>query len=369
MKKIVLTAFLLAATCLLFAADGRIPIYTTTTISAAGSYYLTADTIGVVDIAADNVTFDLNGHTINFISSSGGGRNNITIKNGRISQSGQGIAFSAGVVNLTIDHVVLAGRITIGNTSVTPANIVIENCRAYWMSLSYVEGGRIANNHVEGSNQGSEIYLNYCKDVEVLHNIVQNTVNGAGILLSNCSACTVSYNTARNNGYEGIRLINSIGCIISHNDCTSNQVGVSVNASGSNQILYNHSTNNSSHGIALYGGSAVPFKGHDISFNDCSYNGGNGIYASDYISYNRFSNNVCNNNTLTGIGLWYSGVIGNTIDWNTCSGNTVNGIYLSSGSTGNVYSHNRCLGNTGANYSDLGTNTNVLYSVGNPTNY
>ena len=387
MKRAVLVAVFLAATCSLFAAGGNIPIYAAGTIGAAGHYYLTRDISGTITIDSDNVTFDLNGHNLTGninIGSGATGHSKVKITNGTLligSISGLG-----GGKNITLTDLVLegnsatTGNITFSYQTIQPENIVIENCRANAISLWQTRSARVAYCQVENPQTGNGgIYLYQSYAVVVEHNIVRNS-SAYGIYVNQSYDCTISHNRVQNvtNG-GGIYVNQSNGCTISHNQCTGNNIGIYLFISnGSNQIIYNNCSQNTTSGIMLQAGSSYPIAGDDISYNTCSYNGNGsngygGIYLESHASYNKISNNVCSKNTglyPNGITVYTGAAYGrNSIDWNTCSGNTGSGIWFATGSTGNVYSHNRCLGNTVAGYTDGGTNTAVNYSSGNPTNF
>lgn len=84
--------------------------------------------------------------------------------------------------------------------------------------------------------------------------------------------------------------------------------------------------------------------------NNCSYNGGNGIWLFNSCNNNTISENTVNNNTYDGIYL--SSSQSNTISKNIVNNNTSDGIFLSS-SYNNIVS-----GNTANNNSMCGININ-----------
>lgn len=76
------------------------PISKATTIETSGAYCLTQDIVGTIVIAADNVTFDLNSHVIDgnqAVALSATGVNNITIKNGAITNADLGISITNAI--------------------------------------------------------------------------------------------------------------------------------------------------------------------------------------------------------------------------------------------------------------------------------
>lgn len=95
----------------LLADEGRIPIFQPTTINKPGSYILTRDIEvaagDIITIAAKQVTFDLNGHTLRSTSASNTlvaidpAADLITIRNGRMSGGQFGVR-AASVVGLNV---------------------------------------------------------------------------------------------------------------------------------------------------------------------------------------------------------------------------------------------------------------------------
>lgn len=98
-----------------------------TTIITPGTYCVANDFVGSITLAADNVTLDLNGHTI----STGGitvASNNVMVKNGRII-NGSGVNTTGTLQNIAIqDLQIIGGSSVISASSVT--NLVIERVNA-----------------------------------------------------------------------------------------------------------------------------------------------------------------------------------------------------------------------------------------------
>jgi parallel beta-helix repeat protein len=284
------------------ASNGRIPLFGQTTISSPGSYYLTNDVVvGIVyafTIASDNVTLDLNGHTVTVGSGGYGvycsGYKSIRITNGSISGGSGGCTFrSAGTIQ--IDHVTFSGQsnyavIVDGADASHPAQVILADNAVYGagqsgIDLEYIAGSRIENNEVRAC--GAEgINVRNCLNSTFAHNIVSgNTL--PGVLLDSASFSAILYNDVSGNGGAGLTFNNS--------DFACN----------GNKIAYNTFSKNGSDG--LYEDSSFD----DVSWNTCSGNSGYGVsfglsYHTIY-SCNRASGNTnggyyLNNNVIDGGG-------------------------------------------------------------------
>jgi len=107
--------------------------------------------------------------------------------------------------------------------------------------------------------------------------------------------------------------------------------GIVVNG-GSIRILSCSISNNKLNGICIYGNARVV-----LEENDCSLNGGNGIYFV-VIGSGDVSGNICNQNAYNGI----SGENDRTtmnLSENICEGNKASGIYFGSGANGSANSN------------------------------
>ena len=267
-------------------AEPRIEINATNTpgdadslfrISQPGAYYLTGNITGVtalkgIEIAASNVTIDLNGFllmgvggTLDGISASGT-RTNITIRNGAISGFGQdgidlfadGLCTGALLENLHVSNNTLDG-ITTGVAT------VVRNCTANGngasgfnpLGASLVVNCSAANNIADGFATGTPGAL-------IIGCIARgNDGDGfsvaLGSLVADCAAiqntgdgiqvfadCTVRGNTCTGNGSggdgAGIHVINNDNRI-EGNSCTDADRGIDVDAGG-NFIVRNTCSGN-----------------------------------------------------------------------------------------------------------------------------
>lgn len=155
------------------ADEGRKPIYQPISITQSGTYVLTRDIsistdTNIIDIAASNVTIDLNGraltsssNTASIINIGNGAYNNITIKNGYLNGGGRGLYSNTStririfLENLTVRDTAM-WAITIQNIRY----VEISGCKIFSPAACaiYLDGvdnaftGRINNNIITGAN-------------------------------------------------------------------------------------------------------------------------------------------------------------------------------------------------------------------------
>ena len=237
-------------------------------IDQPGSYVLTSNitvsTINTkcIEIDANDVTLDLNGHTLMGPGKTSGSndsgiyaseKNNITIKNGTIQNFGKsGIVLSGS--NHQIKDVMFCSN---GLHGISIISSIIINCTA-----SY--------------NGSHGIYASYSTITNCITD--SNDSHGISATSSTVTKCTTSYNSS-----HGIYASNST--IV---DCTTvNNSDRGIYAS--NSTITNCTANyNDSHGI--YASSRCRIEG-----NNLRYNGGYGLYISS--SYNYAIKNVASENS------------------------------------------------------------------------
>ena len=325
---------LVICTGLIWAGDGQIDIaYLPFTISSSGSYVVvkdlslsTQDTNGIV-ISADNVTLDLNGHSLTGPGNSTG-------------TSGSGIYIESTRCNIAIHNGTVLNWRQTGINGANSANSQFENLRCY-------------NNGFRGLFAGSisRVVGNTC-----YQNLDAGIITGNGCYI-NGNACSyngncglnaglgsiVSGNSCTNNTTEGIYA--GAGCQISNNSCHANTAeGIQVTGSGT--IVNNSCTSNSGY-AGIYAGASF------IYGNNCLYNLGDGILAS---SNSKVMNNNCvSNGYPTGDGAGINVAGSDSCIENNLVTNNDRGIDCNPG-TGNYIASNRASGNT-TNYDILGSNT------------
>lgn len=246
------------------AAEGRIPISGGDTgcylmpTGQSGSYIVTEDltcsTTYPIKIQADNVTIDLDGHTVwsntaAFYAIYSSGHTNIRITNGKVK--GPGGIFLGGTTtgNYAVEDVSIEtlddsyfGIYVQGNFAVLDHNVVIgtglDASTGSGILLASITGGIIRSNRVVGFGFG--INLTNADNMIVESNIVEKNTS-FGILFDVGS----DFNTVRNNS-------------VTDNYLTGSEVvGITVSDSSNNAILNNTISGNSGDGIYLIPGSTA----------------------------------------------------------------------------------------------------------------
>lgn len=329
-KRILLVVTLYVALAgALWAGDGQIDIATIPyTISSSGSYIVVRDlmttqtNVNGITINADNVTLDLNGHSI-----IGPGKS--------VGSSGSGIFINGSHYNIVIRNGIIRDWRYYGINGASVDNSLFENL------LIFNNGAYGISVHSGNTIKGNIIYGNSGSGISVAWgNLIMENVcignDGNGIL------STPYYSSNINN-------------LISDNICSSNgSSGIYVNKN--NTVTGNVCSNNAIYGIYAYqnceisenicanNGQAGIYtkKGCRITNNTCSSNGSDGILSDDtgIVNESIVIGNYCNNNGDDGIYLKYGGVITN----NTCVKNTGDGIEVSYYGT---ITGNTCRGNSG----------------------
>jgi hypothetical protein len=318
------------------ADEGRIPIYGPTTITQAGTYIVTRDfcfgsgaappclSVGTgIDISANDVVVDLNGHTLSVQGGAGGigikvttsaATRGIVIRNGRIAGDG-GLTASNGIlstvtnpVRLRIEDVTVrsfgSDCITIGAAEqVVVERNSLESCYIALSITGSKFGGRIADNSVLDA-VGAGLALIGLEGGQVVGNRVKKFsqgTNAMGIWLSDGGRNLVQGNVITAGGSFGA---NSMGILLdgapvpsSNNVLRENTVtGVPYGIraySDENRLERNVVTGGSETGVwigSLGSGSRTMVEDNQIlSFAGC------GLYFVNNLSH-VYRNNVIRNN-------------------------------------------------------------------------
>jgi len=311
------------------AGDGQIDIASLPfLIEGPGSYVVVRDlsltdpdTNGIL-VASDNVTLDLNGHTL-----SGPGPETGTIGSG-----------------VMVEHL---------RSGIAVRNGVFRGWRGYGVEAKIVDNSSFEN--------------------------LRCSANGrAGIGAE--GNCVIRGNTCRGNGGSGIDA--GTQCVISNNACTNND-GLGIFAGSDSTVTNNLCSWNAQHGIgtsygSLVSGNACNYNlqsgisatdGVLVSNNSCYQNDGHGVTVREQC---RVVDNSCAYNghepPVAGI---HAFAANNTIERNSCTDN-VRGLYLES--TGNVVRENVLKGNQTALVALPDNQLDILISdlpfiIGVPGNY
>lgn len=259
MTKMLLSGVAFSVAACAAASDGRIPIGSVPyTISAPGSYYLTADltngTTGpAITISASNVNVDLNGHLLAETSTANGstcitdnGYTNLRVSNGNLSGGYSALAIlntPAGLV--TVEGLSISGSASVGidvtGASAGPAVRVTDNR----ISFSSVPGG------------GYGILISSAAGGEVAHNVIlgQSNTTGVALNIQNSKSLTLADNQS-NNLYYGLFITGDSGILVQSNNFSYNGYGIYVGNSTYIDIEQNVAAGNTTYGIEFNPGVA-----------------------------------------------------------------------------------------------------------------
>lgn len=330
-------------------------------ITAPGSYYLTGNLTGLhsracIQIAASNVTLDLNGFTLVGAPSSlagvttSGGLSNVAVRNGVVTGwdqdavNLQGVSTNAVVENLRVDNITGTG-IVVGPHAVVRA-CAVNDCSLAGISVNasgVVADCTTANNAV-GITTGPGATVTGCS---VHANILHGVIAGNNSVLTGCA----SYENA------SMGFVLGTGCILDR--CTSIANGSEgVNASPTCTITNCIVSSNQASGINIAGGCLVQNclcvnNGFDKVFH------GAGIRISG--PDNRVESNTCNSNFI-GVHATASGSI---IIRNHCSDSTTANWLIAEGNKCFVVEAPDCgpiAGNSGGTpFGSTDPNANFTY--------
>ena len=382
------------------AGDGQIDILPngaeTFTISKRGSYILTDDVtmtadVDCIKITANEVTLDLNGHTImgmagstNSLGINGVNAGKVTIRNGRIvgfgrygillnilgnvenvtvtSCGGKGISISTygHVISCTAYHNKLFG-IEAGYNSIVERCVSNSNgggghsAGIFVGDNSVVKDCVASNNRSDTTDQDINVYgIQAGNGCTIINNTCNNntnntTFNGGSVYgIGAKSSCTIKDNTctmnsASNQGTNayGIKALDS--CVITGNSCSENSssgasgdcIGIWIDGQclvADNTCALNKATGSDTdaYGIYAFGADNI-IRGNNCSKNEAKLTAA-GIYVGG--SSCRIDNNLCTHNSGATINyaiLLKSGIQGCYIVRNITNGNSSGGINLKSG--------------------------------------
>jgi parallel beta-helix repeat protein len=304
-------------------------------------YFLTADiedsdVTNCMDITANNVTLDCQGHLIDGVDSSSS--YGIYINRG-----------SATTTNITVKNCVLTDWRYGAYLYYANNNTVINSTSSsnyYGIYLISSSNNIIINSTSSDNSYG--IYLESSSDNQIINSISDS--NNYGIYLESSSNNTIINSTSNSNNDAGISLSSSFNNTMINLTANNNLVsGISLSSSNDNQIINLTSNSNGDYGINLESSSD-----NQITNSTSNSNGDYGIYISSS-SYNIIINSTISSNSNYGIYLTSSP---NNQIINSNSSDNSNGIYLESSSD------NQIINSTSNSNSDIGI---YLYSSNNNT--
>jgi parallel beta-helix repeat protein len=338
-------------------ADGMVE--GTSNIQRSGkTYTLTASIYDAIVILRDGIVLDGAGYTIQGNGDSSGvfiqGRNDIIIKNLKISNFEYGIKFT------WLDY----WRPAVDRNNQIIKNIISNN--KYGIAFyDHSEGNVISNNYISENSQGIILQQsnNVLRNNRFVDNNVSisdygirvndidssNTVNGkpiyywidqhdktvpsdAGwVVLKNCSCITVESLNLEGNG-QGILLSNTNGSVINGNYVTNNLHGIVLLTSSNNTISNNNVTKSDGYGIQLNYES----NNNSLINNRIWENAWQGIWV-DYSNETNISSNLVEAN---GCGITLEVAKKSKVNRNNITLNKGAGIELSYETCDNLISEN-----------------------------
>ncbi len=354
-------------------------------------------------IGADDITLDLNGHTVSGRNAAGSegiadhGHRGLTVRNGTIRSffvNGVGVHHAPGTVvrDLRIRTIgaggvegdASAGVLLDHSPHSTVTGSVITNDVSAYQSdgvdvlssaLVAVRGNTIARNSWDGmavisspwatvvgnaldGNQNQGIEVNAGSDHLVLaHNHARNNVSD-GLVVGAVSDAVVQDNTLTGNGDTGVFMFDLLNSRVSGNRAGGNGVGINLDGgqhgSRGNEIRSNDTSRNREVGLEV-GDSADrnTLSGNVSDANQGAPGQGGGIILVG-VTGNRLRGNVADDNLDVGIGVFENtpgDSTGNVLTANTANRNRAHGIDVVSGTVDggrNAARHNtplpNCLG-------------------------
>jgi parallel beta-helix repeat protein len=269
---------------------------------------LTQDVTDTIEIDADNITLNCDGHWISGSILSYGiylsGKKGVNIKNCKINGFDYGIVLNSSqdlkIRTSEIENSYVAGIQILSSSSVEISKTKISNCAYAILAGTIIgaekrtlENGLIFENELEG-NGGGISFLNTF-NTKVLKNKISK--NNFGISLFNSSSTFISENTILENSYHAIDLVLSTNNTLNGNIILNNGEGILLNGSSNNIIFENTISNqNGQWGRGIYFTGYYTWEGLVKSENNKLYHNNfiqnkvNAKVESDYASGNLFDN-------------------------------------------------------------------------------
>ncbi|MEM3890418.1 MAG: DUF2341 domain-containing protein, partial [Candidatus Micrarchaeia archaeon] len=330
------------------------PIELTTcgTLDQEGKTYILTQNVSssgtCFTIAADNITFDCKGHTIETIDGNGkgiylNGRNNVTIKNCIIdgNYSGTSSYYIYGI------HAQYSNNLSIQNNTLfdnfngifleytTNSNITENNAfdnGNYGIFLQQQCNNNIISDNYASNNSYGNIFIAWnSQNNQIVNNEVSLGMYGI-IAQYNIDNVTIANNTITSINGNGIYLIGVTNSYITNNNASGNGNGISASSS-SNIIFENNSINNSYSGMWL---TQVSYS--NIINNRFNSIINNGLRLESNSQFNNITYNIFESESNpNGITVIYS--YNNYISFNNLLSSTNYGLYFEGASNNSLYNN------------------------------
>ncbi|MEM2873829.1 MAG: right-handed parallel beta-helix repeat-containing protein, partial [Candidatus Nanoarchaeia archaeon] len=308
-------------------------ISTCSDLSAAGTYYLTADISNsnqdtCMKINASNVVLDCQNHTIdgddtgsygiNVVHEGGGAVVNVTVKNCVVTDWGTGVGF--GVKTATLQNCNLSSNtygLVLGNDLIGLSTYSISSNRIwnndlglYADSSSGIVNGTISDNHIYSNLNGT--YARYTNLDFINNNISSNSnYNAVFLEITNCTISSNIFNSVPYGLKTGLKIIQSNNVTVYNNTASSNgEAGIVLENVNNSLISHNFVSSNFYDGIYLNSSSNNNLTDNIIN------NNGNGLETDGFSVNLTIINNTLINNDDRGIGAYQANnsiVINNNI--------------------------------------------------------
>jgi Periplasmic copper-binding protein (NosD) len=243
---------------------------------------LTGCETGLV-VGADDITIDLNGHSIEGLTAAGGAgieavdRSGVTVKNGRVSDFATGVRF-LGTSTSTIENMIVQGTgdgIWIGGGDQSHSNRVLRNrissSRAGVVVVGV--GSTLVLQNDIADLEGAGISCRGSARIEG-NRVVRA---GNGIELFFCSADVVGNETVENTGV-GIVRVRSDG-LVARNRANANGAGI-VSDDSHGAFVRNVTNANEGNGLSIFDSIDTHGPFHLIEDHVAMANGGLGIFSN-----------------------------------------------------------------------------------------
>lgn len=308
MNKLTLCCALLVLTTAssALAAEARIPISGTTTITTPGTYFLSRGLTGagpLITVQADDVVIDLNGFTLTPTSGAGVFASNfdrVTVRNGFIV-GGQSAVRLEGVEGARVERIATSGSTgaaihTIDTTGLVVHDTILRNPGGEGVLVNasgLIKPAQIdiSSNQIVGTG-GTGISLKKVGGSIVSGNTI-NLVTGRGVLLDGSRGVQVTGNAIRETSMAGIALVASNGCQIADNVirlAATDGLILDIDSTD-NTITSNQATESGANGLQVGGDRNV------LTSNLLGGNVGWGLYFNSNSQDNVFRTNVARGNS------------------------------------------------------------------------
>ena len=312
------------------ADEGRKPIYQPVSITQSGTYVMTRDLsistdTNIIDIAASNVTIDLNGrsltsssNTASIINIGNGAYNNITIKNGYLNGGSSGVYSNSSTrIRIFLDNLTIRDTASDAIDIQNIRYVEISGCKiispaGYAINLNGVDNtfpAKINNNIITGANftgiSATGIQAGEIRGNTIL--IMGASTSYRGIYLDTVSGLTAGGNLIAGNTISG-----------SGNNLLP---GIQITPDSANNSIIDNVIAEAYNGIWIQSNNNL-FRGNTVSAHS-----GNGIGVAglrNIIEDNQISGNGTGG---SGFGIFFSGGPSNAYRNNMLRGNASGAVY------------------------------------------